>query len=146
MTNSTKDARRRMHAARGRAEQIVRDVTAAEAILNQAWAKAERYSGHLDRLRRDLFALMRFSRASLTRQYPKVPWSSLVTAMAAIIYFWNPMDAIPDFLVGTGLLDDATVIALALRSLRGDLAAFQAWEKEENSVLDATNAPQASDD
>lgn len=146
MTDSSNDAKRRLHAARARAEQLARDATAADAIINQAWAKAERYSGHLDRLRKDLFALMRFSRASLTREYPKVPWSSLVTAMAAIIYFWNPMDAIPDFFIGTGLLDDATVIALALRSLRGDLSAFRDWEQEKNPASDAADAPQPPSD
>lgn len=139
MAESTKDARRRLRLVRERAEELARDVTAAETLVDQAWKKAERYSGKFDTLRNDLFALMRMVRASYSRSYTAIPWASLVTAMAALFYFWNPFDAVPDFVMGAGLIDDATVLALALRSLRGDLKAFQEWEntQDESSSEDS---------
>lgn len=136
MPKATKDRRRGLRLVRERAEELARDATAAEAVIDRAWEKAERYGGQLDRLREDFFALMRFARATVSRRYGSVPWASLVTATAAILYFLNPFDLVPDFLIGAGLLDDATVIAVALRSLRGDLRAFQAWERQTGGEAD----------
>jgi uncharacterized membrane protein YkvA (DUF1232 family) len=44
------------------------------------------------------------------------------------------MDAIPDFIPGIGLIDDAAVLALLLHSLAQDLAAFRVWEQNRNGV------------
>ena len=134
MAKPTNDARQRLRLVRERAEELAKDANAAETLIDQAWKKAERYGGKFDQLRGDLFTLMRMVRASYSRRYTAIPWASLVTAMAALIYFWNPFDAVPDFVVGAGLLDDATVIALALRSLRGDIKAFHAWEQAEETT------------
>ena len=40
-----------------------------------------------------------------------------------------PADLIPDFIPVIGYLDDAAVVALAVRSVKGDLDAFRAWEE-----------------
>ena len=129
MPKATKDARSRLRMVREQAEELAKDAKAAETVIDQAWKKAERYGSRFGQLRGDLFALMRMIQASYGRHYQAIPWASLVTAMAAVFYFWNPFDAVPDFVMGAGLLDDATVIALALRSLRGDLKAFKEWEQ-----------------
>ena len=39
--------------------------------------------------------------------------------MAALAYFVVPTDMIPDFLTGLGFTDDATVLLLALQTVRG---------------------------
>jgi uncharacterized membrane protein YkvA (DUF1232 family) len=62
----------------------------------------------------------------------KVPWRSLVLAVAGILYFLNPIDLIPDFIIGTGLLDDASVMLFVLRSLQKDITAYEAWEKQQS--------------
>ena len=51
----------------------------------------------------------------------------VVTILAAVLYFVAPLDAVFDYLPGVGLLDDATVIAYALRSTRETLDAFRRW-------------------
>lgn len=41
----------------------------------------------------------------------------------------SPVDLVPDFIPGVGLLDDVAVLALLLHALAQDLAAFRAWEQ-----------------
>jgi uncharacterized membrane protein YkvA (DUF1232 family) len=73
-------------------------------------------------------AMLRLIRAYAEGQYPEVPESTLVVIIAAIIYVVNPLDVIPDALPALGFLDDATVIALAVRRSRQTLDDFMTWE------------------
>lgn len=56
--------------------------------------------------------------------YRKLPWLTVSSLAAAVLYFLNPLDLIPDFIFGVGLLDDAGVIALAFKAYRHDLARY----------------------
>lgn len=73
-------------------------------------------------------AMLRLVRAYSEGRYPEIPESTLVVIVAAIIYLVNPLDVIPDALPALGYLDDATVLALALRRSRTALDDFMTWE------------------
>jgi len=73
-------------------------------------------------------AMLRLIRAYSQGNYRDVPESTLVVIIAAIIYIVNPLDVIPDALPAIGFLDDATVLALAVRRSRQALDDFMAWE------------------
>lgn len=47
--------------------------------------------------------------------------------MAALLYFVTPIDGIPDWLFGIGLVDDLAVLAWVMRTWRNELAAFEQW-------------------
>ncbi|NJL17044.1 MAG: DUF1232 domain-containing protein [Nitrospira sp.] len=46
----------------------------------------------------------------------------------------SPIDLLPDFIPGIGLLDDAAVVAVLLHSIAQDLAAFRVWEQSRNGA------------
>ena len=73
-------------------------------------------------------AMLRLIRAYSNGDYREVPESTLVVIIAAIIYIVNPLDVIPDALPALGFLDDATVLALAVRRSRQTLDDFMTWE------------------
>ena len=73
-------------------------------------------------------AMLRLIRAYSQGTYRDVPESTLVVIIAAIIYVVNPLDVIPDALPALGFLDDATVLALAVRRSRQTLNDFMIWE------------------
>jgi len=73
-------------------------------------------------------AMLRLIRAYSNGVYRDVPDSTLVVIIAAIIYVVNPLDVIPDALPALGFLDDATVLALAVRRSRQALDDFMIWE------------------
>ena len=73
-------------------------------------------------------AMLRLIRACSDGRYRDVPESTLTVIVAAIVYLVNPLDVIPDALPALGYLDDATVVALAVRRSRDTLDNFMAWE------------------
>ena len=63
--------------------------------------------------------------------YRDISWRSLLILVAAVVYFVMPVDLVPDFILGLGLLDDAAILAWTLRTLNQDLERFLAWERDE---------------
>jgi uncharacterized membrane protein YkvA (DUF1232 family) len=75
-----------------------------------------------------LMAMIRMIRDYQRAEYRDISEQNLLIIVAAIIYFVSPFDVIPDWVPVFGHIDDAFVITLALKSVRGDLDTFMAWE------------------
>ena len=78
-------------------------------------------------------AMLRLIRAYYTGAYREIPWQSLVLIIIAVIYFVSPIDLIPDWIPVIGLIDDAFVVGLVLKSVKDDLDAFMEWETSNNN-------------
>lgn len=52
---------------------------------------------------------------------PAVSKARKAVAVGALLYFINPLDAVPDFIPFAGFADDAAVIAAAVTFLRNEL-------------------------
>lgn len=63
------------------------------------------------------------------REYRTLPWGVLVSVAASLLYFVMPWDAVPDFILGMGLVDDAALIAFIAAQVRGELDKFALWEQ-----------------
>jgi uncharacterized membrane protein YkvA (DUF1232 family) len=48
------------------------------------------------------------------------------------MYFLSPLDAIPDWIPGLGMLDDIAVLAWVMKNLEAELNAFRAWRARQN--------------
>lgn len=81
-----------------------------------------------------LLTFQRMLKAYSRREYPHLPWKSLLSIVGAILYFVNPLDLIPDFIPGIGLIDDITVLAWAYKALGSDVERFEEWEYEKQLV------------
>ena len=75
-----------------------------------------------------LMAMIRLLRSYHRAEYRDISETNLLTIIAALLYFVSPFDVIPDWVPVLGHIDDAFVIALALKSVRADLDTFMAWE------------------
>jgi len=53
--------------------------------------------------------------------------------VAAILYFVVPFDAVPDFLFGWGLVDDAAVLSFVVAQIAGELDAFAEWQRAQEN-------------
>ncbi len=115
------------------AEAFARDAERLRNLLDNAAEKARENRGKLVEFWEGLNALFRLVRAWVSGKYTLVPWRTLVLAIAAILYFVNPLDVIPDILPVAGFLDDAGVVAFVLESIRKDLGVFQDWERSNTS-------------
>lgn len=115
--------------ARKKAEEYATDQNKVSGLLDDAQRKAERNRDRLSETLDSLQSLFRLIRAWLAGRYNIVPWRTIVLSIAAILYFVNPLDVIPDFLPMFGFLDDAGVLAFVLQSIRKDLDRFLDWER-----------------
>ncbi len=73
----------------------------------------------------DFKTLISMLKAWSAGDYRETPWMTIVLVAGAVIYFVNPLDAIPDILPAAGLIDDATVIGFVIASVRQDIAKFR---------------------
>ena len=97
-------------------------------LLQEAVRKSDRKRNKLLSFWRDLSALLRLVRAWKNKTYRKLPKKTIIMVLAALIYFVDPFDIIPDFIPVIGYLDDAAVLGLVMASIRDDLQKFQEWE------------------
>lgn len=61
-------------------------------------------------------------------RYRTVPVKTMVSIVAALLYFLNPIDLIPDALFGLGFADDLAVLTWVYKSAEAELNAFLQWE------------------
>jgi uncharacterized membrane protein YkvA (DUF1232 family) len=114
--------------AERRAEKLAARAEEVSRLVAEVLAKAEKRRERITRVWRDLQALVRLLQAWRRGAYAAVPWRTIILGIAALVYFIDPFDLVPDFVPGIGYLDDATVIAFVVESIRRDLDKFLAWE------------------
>ncbi len=97
-------------------------------LIDKASIKATGKQGKLKDVWASLLSFFRLIRAFANGSYRQISMQSLLTIVAAVVYFVSPIDLIPDFILGLGLIDDATILAWTIRACASDIAAFLAWE------------------
>lgn len=88
----------------------------------------------ISRLWSDLPLLVRLLKAWKSGSYRGLSVRTIVSLAAALLYIVSPMDLLPDFIPGIGLIDDAAVLVLLLHSIAQDLATFRVWEQSRTSM------------
>jgi len=89
-------------------------------------------------IQNDFTVLLVMLKAWVKGDYKEVPCMTLLLSTAALVYFVNPFDAVPDMIPALGLLDDATVIGFVVASIREDIQNFRArkynYPEEQNQL------------
>ncbi|HMQ67565.1 MAG TPA: DUF1232 domain-containing protein [Ignavibacteria bacterium] len=93
----------------------------------------KRKSSRLDdnkfkKLLRQLKLAMSLIKDFKTKAYTDIPWRSITLIGAAIIYFVNPFDLVPDMLPLFGFADDAVLFASIFKSIQFDLEKYAEWK------------------
>lgn len=122
-----------------KAHEYFNDKERAEDLLNKAKQKAEDNEIPLKEILEKLQLLFEVLQAWYKGTYKEIPKGSIIMIIASILYFVSPVDLIPDFIPVIGLVDDAAVIAFAIKQLSADLEKFKVW-KESNGESDAGEA------
>ena len=77
------------------------------------------------------FVLGRLIKAYALGQYREVPWKTILLIVAAIIYFVNPLDLVPDIIPLSGLTDDFAVLVWVYNTVSNEIEKFLVWEKSQ---------------
>lgn len=97
------------------------------AVLVAVARKRSSKGGLLKGLREDLSLLQALCVAWWRGEYRAVSRPALVAAVAGLLYFLSPLDAIPDWIPGLGFVDDLAVLGWVMRKWSGELDAFRQW-------------------
>lgn len=86
----------------------------------------------LGQLKDDLRLMQALCVAWWRGEYRDISPKALVTIVAGLLYFVSPLDAIPDWLLGVGMLDDIAVLGWVLKTVSDELDAFRAWRQRQS--------------
>lgn len=77
---------------------------------------------------KDFKLLIELVKAYTRKEYTNVSRATIVAALAAVMYFVSPVDAIIDVIPGLGYIDDAFVVGYVVKKLHEELQAFKDWK------------------
>ena len=84
--------------------------------------------GFLGRLIQDLGLIVPLIRDYRSGAYGKFPLLSVAAIVFTVMYVVSPIDLIPDYIIGIGQIDDATVVGVCLYLLEKDLQKYKEWK------------------
>ncbi|MDZ4847488.1 MAG: DUF1232 domain-containing protein [Chitinophagales bacterium] len=76
----------------------------------------------------DVPVLLRMQRSFISGSYKNISKKALLKIALALCYVFFLTDLIPDFIPVIGWLDDITVLAGLLHSLKNEIDLFRKWE------------------
>jgi uncharacterized membrane protein YkvA (DUF1232 family) len=102
------------------------------ALLFAVAGKAASEGNRLGKLKDDLKLLQALCLAYWRGEYRAISGKAILSVVAGLMYFLSPLDAIPDWIPGLGMLDDIAVLAWVMNNLEAELSAFRAWRERQN--------------
>lgn len=106
-------------------------------ILLAVARKRSSRGGLINGLREDLGLLQALCVAWWRGEYRAISRPALVAAVAGLLYFLSPLDAIPDWIPGLGFVDDLAVLGWVMRKWSGELQAFRTWKESQSAEMQA---------
>ncbi|MED2974065.1 YkvA family protein [Fictibacillus sp. B-59209] len=124
---------------KSKAAVILDDDHQTGELITNAEKKTEsaQNNSSLRELTSQVKALIRLVKHYRDGSYRHVSKKSMMLIVAALLYFVSPIDAVPDFLVGIGLLDDAAVLAFLYKTIKKEIDHYMEWEEEEQTIKPA---------
>ena len=102
-----------------------------ENLVREAFERSNKHRGIFKSIWVDMIDLFKMVSAWARGHY-KAPRKVIIASIAAIVYFVNPFDFVPDFIPGVGYIDDLSVLTYLINLIEGDLQEFRKWKNENN--------------
>ena len=114
----------------GRAEEMLKDPSKVEEMLQQLEAKMKAVPTIGEALSR-LPLMISMIRAYIRKEYTAVPTKTIASMLGAVLYLLIGKDLIPDRTPLIGLADDIAVVGVALKLNEAELNTYSAWRIEQ---------------
>ena len=105
----------------------------SEALAGLAKSAEEKLSSsfikdQFKNLWEDLKSVLSMLKDTAVGKYKPNSKKDLLLIVIGLLYFINPMDVIPDIIVG-GFIDDAAVLSWILTKVKGEIEHYNHWRK-----------------
>jgi uncharacterized membrane protein YkvA (DUF1232 family) len=114
------------------ADSLIKEQEKVKLVLNKALEKARQKKSQVREFFGDIEDLIMLIRSYFKGEYTRIPWRFIIFAFAAVIYFLNPLDLIPDIIPAMGFMDDATVIALIVNAMKEEIDEYRRFRSMQN--------------
>lgn len=64
--------------------------------------------------------------------YRSIPWFSVAATAMVLLYVFNPLDLVPDFVPGLGYIDDFLVYVAVIKLIESELHSYLDWKINES--------------
>ncbi len=65
-----------------------------------------------------------------TGNYKEIPYWSIAAITFSLLYLFNPVDFVPDFIPVVGFVDDALILATCYKMIKKDLDKYEEWKSK----------------
>lgn len=83
----------------------------------------------------DIKLLVQLTKDWMSGKYKEISKGSVIMVIISFLYLINPIDIIPDFLVG-GFLDDAAVFTYILKKISAELETYKEWKRNQEDIIE----------
>ncbi len=130
-----------------RAKSLVQTPERVQKLAGQAVRKlSAQGSDSLKNAKDQLLLAIALVRAWVSGDYREVSNKTIVIVVAALLYFVVPLDTIPDFLFGWGLIDDIAVLGYVFTQVKEEMDAFALWQSGGQVEGEAAGRPEGQAD
>lgn len=120
------------HKYNDKAKDFIGDQQKTQGLLNRAIKMANDKKQNLEEVWEKLQLFFDLVKAYTKGEYKNVSPSTILSVVGTLIYFVSPLDLVPDFIIGLGILDDAALIGFTVRKISSELEAFSKWKRANN--------------
>lgn len=116
-----------------KASELVNDKGETLSKIEEGLKKATANKGALSDVWNQLHLLFSLTKDYVKGNYVDIPKSSIISVLAALLYFISPVDLVPDFIVGMGFLDDAFILGFIYKRISKELEKYESWKKTDGN-------------
>lgn len=117
-----------------KASELVNDKSKTLSKIEEGLKIASANKGALSDVWYQLLLLFSLTKDYAKGSYVDIPKTTIVSVLAALLYFISPIDLVPDFIVGMGFLDDAFVLGFVYKRVSKELLKYQVWKAQQKII------------
>lgn len=113
----------------GKASRLTKNSAGILGLLKDVLLKSGSVGpkGMADKVGYKFTTLINLVKAYAKGEYRDVSTRSIISIIAAFIYFISPIDVLPDFIPLLGFADDIALLSYVISTIRGELEKFELW-------------------
>lgn len=123
-----------IYETKAKATSLLNDNDGLKELLNKAKKMLEG-NKELKSIVADVKMLVQLVKDHINGEYKELSNNTIILVLISLIYLVNPIDLIPDFMIG-GFLDDAAVLTFVLKKIQTELQNYKDWQSRDEEGID----------